>query len=149
VEPRIEVRPAREDDLEALLVLYGQLHEQPPEPAQPALDVLRAILAQPGRHLLVATSDRLVVGTADLLIAANLTHGARPWAIIENVVVAESQRGGGVGALLMRELVAAAHEAGCYRVVLTSDKQRDDAHAFYRALGFEAVAEGFKLYLDD
>ncbi len=45
---------------------------------------MEAILADPARHLLLATVDGEILGTVDLLIAANLTHHCEPWAIIEN-----------------------------------------------------------------
>jgi hypothetical protein len=38
---------------------------------------------------------------------------------------------------------------GCHKVGLLSGKHRLEAHHFYRSMGFEAVAEGFKLYLDE
>jgi GNAT superfamily N-acetyltransferase len=43
--------------------------------------------------------------------------------------------------------VTAARERGCYRVQLTSNKQRGDAHRFYERNGFSATHQGFKRYL--
>jgi len=42
---------------------------------------------------------------------------------------------------------AAAQRAGCYKLALTSNKQRPDAHRFYRRLGFRATHEGFRIDL--
>jgi GNAT superfamily N-acetyltransferase len=61
--------------------------------------------------------------------------------------VAEDQRGRGIGAALLNAAVERAKAAGCYRIQLTSNKLRPDAHRFYRRHGFEASHEGFKLYL--
>ena len=86
-------RPAaRLSDGETLVRLLTQLH--PAYPPQPELvaDVLIAALRAQGRTLLVATIDGVVVGTADLLVVQNLTHGCRPWAIVENVVVDDGKR---------------------------------------------------------
>ena len=141
------LRPARREDLEALLELYGELHEERPLPAgERAAQVLQAILAQPKRHLVVATLDGRRVGSADMLIVENLTHGARPWAIVENVIVAGSVRRSGIGAALIEHLISLARSAGCYKVQLLSARRRQ-AHAFYESLGFEALSNGFKLYL--
>jgi len=46
----------------------------------------------------------------------------------------------------MEYLIKIARDSGCYRIILNSDKRRTEAHHFYRALGFEASAEGFRLY---
>ncbi|HUH79866.1 MAG TPA: GNAT family N-acetyltransferase [Solirubrobacteraceae bacterium] len=106
-------------------------------------------LADPARHLVVATVDGVVIGTADMLIAQNLTHCARPWAIVENVIVSGRHRGTGVGQAVMEHLIGTARAAGCYKIQLLSGDHRAQAHVFYRAIGFESVAAGFKLYLDD
>ena len=84
------------------------------------------------------------VRTADLLIVSNLTHAGDPWAIVENVIVDRAARRGGIGRALMSELLRRCDAAGCYKVQLLSRKHRHEAHAFYRSLGFEPVAEGFR-----
>ncbi len=147
----VSVRQAKPSDLEALLGLYRELagERESPQPAGAAISapVLAQIIAAPDRQLLVGEIDREVIGTVDLLIVTNLTHRATPWAIVENVVVADSVRGRGVGWMLMTHAVELARQAGCYKVQLLSRKERADAHAFYRSLGFDAAAEGFRLYL--
>jgi GNAT superfamily N-acetyltransferase len=47
----------------------------------------------------------------------------------------------------MQTAIARARELGCYRVQLTSNKERPEAHRFYAALGFDPSHEGFKLML--
>lgn len=146
------IRPATADDLDGLLLLYQELAEgspvkMPPHPGQSRL-VLKTILDDPARHLHVAVTSTRIVGTADLLIVANLTHQARPWAVIENVIVAAPARRHGVGTALLQHLVQIASSAGCYKVQLHSGKQRAQAHDLYKKVGFRAVAEGFKLYFD-
>ncbi len=147
------IRRAVATDLERLLALYRELSDAPEEPDRPqgpdADAALAAALADPFRHLVVATLNGDVVATADLLIVQNLTHGARPWGIVENVVVSHTHRGTGVGSAMLEHLIVIARQAGCYKVQLLSGKHRQRAHAFYRAIGFEPVAEGFKLYLED
>ena len=108
-----------------------------------------AIASDRAGHLCVATDGDNVVGAAELIIVPNLTHRARPWAVIENVIVNESIRGRGVGTALLEHLIDLARVSGCYKVQLHSGKQRVDAHRLYRRVGFAPVAEGFKLYFDD
>jgi GNAT superfamily N-acetyltransferase len=147
--PRI--RPAVADDLPVLLDLYRQLAGDRAEslPAGPAVagPVLARILADPTRQLLVADAGGRVVGTAELIVHANLTHGAQPWAIVENVIVAADARRLGAGRALMDHVLAEARAAGCYKIQLLSRGERGDAHRFYDGLGFERSAIGFRRYL--
>lgn len=149
--PAIAVRPATQGDLDAVLGLLEELQSgRRPDGGTPAPgDAARtweSILAQDRRFVLVAEAAGEVVGTADLLIVANLTHELRPWAIVEHVVVAAHARRLGIGKALMAEVVAMVQAAGCYKVQLLSRKERSDAHRFYEAVGFEPAAEGFRRY---
>jgi GNAT superfamily N-acetyltransferase len=66
---------------------------------------------------------------------------------IESMHVDERFRSQGIGGVLLGAAIEAARAAGCYRVQLTSNQTRGDAHRFYLAHGFEASHQGFKLYL--
>lgn len=48
----------------------------------------------------------------------------------------------------MGAVIDRARALGCYRIQLTSNHARHDAHRFYVGLGFEASHQGFKLMLD-
>ncbi len=142
------IRDATLDDLPALVRLLGQLNETAsPAPTERHRAAFDAIAADPRQRLLVLEHDGAVIGTAALVIVSNLGHDGTPYALIENVVVDEAQRGSGHGELLIRYMIEAAHAAGCYKVVLTSRKHRTDAHRFYQRLGFEATSEGFRYTL--
>jgi GNAT superfamily N-acetyltransferase len=148
------VRTAHRDDLPRLLELLSELRERAtpgvaweqaePEAAAGAWD---EILADPRRAFLVAEIDGAVVGAADLIVAPNLTHGAKPLAFVENVVVTSAHRGGGIGRALMAEAEARARDAGCYKVQLLSNELREAAHRFYESLGYRASARGYRRYL--
>jgi GNAT superfamily N-acetyltransferase len=150
--PAILVRAAGRSDLVAVLGLLADLRWDrrgeggTPAPGE-ATRIWESILVQDGRFVLVAEAAGKIVGTADLLIVANLTRELRPWAIVEHVVVAAHARRLGMGRALMAEVVAMAQAAGCYKVQLLSRKERSDAHRFYQAVGFEPAAEGFRRYL--
>jgi GNAT superfamily N-acetyltransferase len=147
------VRAADVRDLEHVLGLYRELAgndpARAPATASTSRDIFVAITSDPGRHLCVATDGEDVVGAAELIIVANLTHQARPWAIVENVIVSQPARGRGAGSALLEHLVEVAKTSGCYKVQLHSGQQRLDAHRLYARVGFRPVAEGFKLYFDD
>jgi ribosomal protein S18 acetylase RimI-like enzyme len=150
----VEVRPAIVADVPALLDLYAQLSEGfgdgPELSVAEGEAIFRGIAAQPDRTLLTATVDGAIAGTVDLLVVRpSLTHHGRPWAAVENVVVGRDFRRHGVGRALMEEAAQRAREAGCHRLQLLSRVQRTEAQAFYRAIGMEASAQGFRLNFDD
>jgi GNAT superfamily N-acetyltransferase len=146
------VRAATEKDIPRILELYRQLAFNPP-PANapgPSLEDCRKVFAEmsatPGYSLLVAEENGEILGTTVLAILPGMAHGTSPFSVVEYVVVDEKRRGQGIGKLLMEYVIARSKEAGCYKIMLTSDKRRKQAHKFYRALGFEASAHGFRLY---
>ena len=149
----MNVRRASQGDLDALLRLYVQLSggNAAAEPAR-AEGALRELLEAPGVTLLVAEVDRAVVGTVTLVVVPNLTHNAQPWAQVENMVTDASVRGSGAGRLLIEECLRIAREAGCYKVQLQSANTRNtaenDAHGFYRHVGFEPSSVGFRYYFE-
>src|SRR5687768_2246554 len=146
------VRRASMGDLDALLRLYEQL-----SPGDSGTDrttsaaALEAILSASNVTLLVADEGQ-VTGTVTLVIVPNLTHGAKPWAQVENMVAGATVRGSGIGRQLIDECLRLAREAGCYKVQLQSGNQRrspeNDAHGFYEHLGFAASSVGFRYYIE-
>jgi GNAT superfamily N-acetyltransferase len=145
----IATRPATADDVPALLALYAGLHpDDPPVPADQAASVWRQIADHPGRTVLVAVLDDAVVGTVDCVVLPNLTRGARPFMLLENVVVAADRRREGVGRTLLMAAGQVARSTNCYKMQLLSRVDRIDAHAFYESCGFRPVAQGYRSYLD-
>jgi GNAT superfamily N-acetyltransferase len=149
----VTIRHASQSDLGGLISLYEELAgaktTAAPDDLASAERTLAEILSDRRRTLIVAVRDGQLIGTADLLVVANLTHHGEPWAIVENVIVAGTAHRTGVGKALIEYLIELARTAGCYKLQLVSGKQRAPAHAFYRSLGLEAVAEGFKIYFDE
>jgi GNAT superfamily N-acetyltransferase len=147
---QIDVRSVTSADLEGLREILSHLHEEPPwndEDADAARVALDAILAEPNRRVGIATADGQVVGTIDVLVVPNLTRRARPWSIIENVVVMPEYRRLGIGRRLMESAIAFATDQGCYKVQLISANRRDAAHHLYNAMGFDADVSGYRRYL--
>jgi GNAT superfamily N-acetyltransferase len=151
-EPPV-IRDATAADLPRLIELYAALGADPAQEQvseTPAPEYVRAfaeISADPRQRLLVIGADGRVVGTAVLIVVPNLSRRGRPYALVENVVVDEAQRGRGYGAALMRYAIEDARRAGCYKIALTSRLHRTEAHSFYERLGFTAESNGFRLAL--
>jgi ribosomal protein S18 acetylase RimI-like enzyme len=75
-----------------------------------------------------------IVGTTTLVLF-RIPTGMRAW--IEDVVVAESARGAGVGEALTLAALERAADAGARTVDLTSRPSRGAANRLYTRLGFE------------
>lgn len=90
-----------------------------------------------------------IVASLQLSFLPGLTnHGA--WrGHVENVRVASSHRGKGLGHQLMQAAIERCQARGCRLVQLTTDKRRERAKRFYESLGFVATHEGMKLRLDE
>ena len=74
-----------------------------------------------------------------------ISHYELPYALVENVVTRPDCRNRGFATACLDFARDLAREAGCYRVQLTSNKARRQAHRFYRREGFANTHEGFKL----
>jgi GNAT superfamily N-acetyltransferase len=86
------------------------------------------------------------IGRAYLYVMNNDLHSA-PFGLLEDVYVDESQRGGGLGTTLVNEVIAAAREAGCYKLIATSRASRPKVHELYGRLGFEKYGVEFRMDL--
>lgn len=147
-------REARDADLSAILALLaddplGKYRELVlPEEADipPAYRAaFRAIASDTRNQLHVAELGGKVVGCFQLTYTPGLTYQGRERATIEGVRVAQTMRGQGIGKAMMEYAIDLARARDCVLVQLTTDKRRDEAHEFYRALGFVASHEGMKL----
>ena len=93
------------------------------------------VLSHPGTTIMGTEVDGRIIAMATLHIMPNMTYGARPYALIENVVTAASRQGEGHGRRVMEELTTLARDAGCYKVMLLTGQGRG-AKGFYEKIGF-------------
>jgi N-acetylglutamate synthase-like GNAT family acetyltransferase len=141
------IRKATPKDIPRILALYEELTEEKISVSSETLQrVFSEIEAMPGQEFLVAEKDGSVGGTLFIQIIPNLSHNARPYAILENMVVDNKYRRQGIGRNLIDHALTRCREAGCYKVQLLSNKKRKEAHEFYRSVGFEDSALGFRAY---
>jgi GNAT superfamily N-acetyltransferase len=146
------IRPATEADLSRVVGLFvlGAVPGAPPvEDASdlaPYAAALREIDDGSGA-VLVAELDGEVVGVCQLIVFRHLQRKGGRCAEIESVHVHPDYRGQGVGSELLRDAMRRARALGCYRVQLTSNSAREDAHRFYERLGLLPSHVGFKIPL--
>lgn len=146
----VAIREALPEDAAVLAVLLDEgalTAKEDPADVGAYRDALVAIAGDPATTVLVAVVDGAVVGMCQLLVFRHLQQRGGRCAEIESMHVAGSFRSHGIGAALLDAAVQRATEAGCYRVQLTSNTARPDAHRFYLRHGFEASHVGFKRYL--
>ena len=139
---KLQIRQATPDDLPAVLALYAQpdMDDGRVLPLQEAQQLLAQFARYPSYHLYVACDDAqptTTVGTFALLVMHNLAHRGTPSAIVEDVVVSPYHQGQGIGRQMMAHARELARQAGCYKLVLSSNQKRERAHAFYASLGFQ------------
>ena len=141
---RTVVRPARPDDLDAMVALYRHLsHEDPlPDPAA-AKAAWQALLGSTLATVFVAESAGQPVASCTLVVVPNLTRSARPWAVIENVVTHAEHRRRGLGRSVLKAALDAAWAAGCYKVMLASGSREEATLRFYDGAGFTRGGKTF------
>jgi GNAT superfamily N-acetyltransferase len=146
----ISIRTATEKDIPRILELYSQFSFQPGDykaaPLEDCRQTLKKMSRVPGCNLLVAEENGEVSGTLFMAILPGMAHGTSPFGVVEYMVVDEKARRKGIGRALMEHCMKLAREAGCYKVMLTSDNRREAAHKFYESIGFQASAHGFRHY---
>ena len=108
-------------------------------------DVNRTNLSAQGIRFSVH-SDGTEFARAYLYLMHNDLH-EEPFGLMEDVFVDESQRGGGLGTKLVNEIIAAARENGCYKLIATSRDSRPKVHELYRRLGFSDHGREFRINL--
>ncbi|MBI2053367.1 MAG: GNAT family N-acetyltransferase [Candidatus Sungbacteria bacterium] len=94
---------------------------------------LARALRDANTYILTAQDGGAIIGTGTLIVMATAT-GLR--GRIEDVVVASSHRGQGIGREIMRRLIAEARRRRLAQVELTSAPARVAANHLYQALGF-------------
>lgn len=130
-------RTASKDDFEDIVRLYHQLNPDDPAITDGAdRSMYDIIIASNWLHIFVLEVEEIIVATAYLNVIPNITRKVSPYAIIENVVTEETQRGKGFGKYLIQEVLNFAWKNGCYKAILQTGSKKESTHEFYKACGF-------------
>lgn len=148
------VRLAGRDDLLAVLSVHARRDDPAaPTPVSSSREMAAwdRMTASPDLTVYLAEFGGVAVGTASMMVMPNVTYGCQPTAFIEAVVVAADHRRRGIATSMLRRALEDARRDGCNKVQLLSHKRHvsDGAHRLYTSVGFEAEAEGFRLYLGE
>jgi ribosomal protein S18 acetylase RimI-like enzyme len=147
----LQIREATAKELPQVLALYAQpgMNEGHALDVAQAREIFDQFARYPSYRLFVAGevgAPEKLLGSYALLIMHNLAHMGTPAAIVEDVVVDRNRRRQGIGRQMMDHAVAQARAAGCYKLALSSNRKREQAHAFYESLGFEL--HGYSYVID-
>ena len=142
----MEIRDALPSDAGAIEALYKTFVVNPA--IEVRADRIDEIRADSRNFLLVAEDAGQLVATAFLTVCLDPMFGFRSYGVIENIVVAEGQRGKGIGRRLLQHIDEIAAREECTKIMLLSSSHRTRAHAFFVRVGFNAEKKrGFVKYL--
>lgn len=110
-------------------------------PSDQALRLYETLQYDENYYIAVAREGDTILGTATGICCQGLGGN---FLVIEDVVVAENQRGAGIGTKLMAQLDSFAVSRNCLYAILVSSGFRKNAHRFYEKTGFTEDVRGFR-----
>jgi len=143
-DPGFVVREARDTDHEAIRELTVRVYVSEGYAGPQYVPSLADVEGRAAHtELLVADAGGQVVG------AVALAAGGGPYAelagpgeaVFRMLVVDPHWRGRGVAHLLVQSCLDRAREAGCHRMVISTEAQMFAAHRLYQRMGFTRAAE--------
>lgn len=141
-------RVVTEGDLLLLRQLYSLMDGDDLLAEDVADRLFTEIVTVPNYDIYFAELNGIVVGTFALLMMPTMMHrGFHRAAVVDAVAVHPDYRRRGIGRSLMEEALRLSREAGCYKMMLSSNVRRVDAHRFYEQLGYEQHGWSFSLQL--
>lgn len=149
---KLLVREARRGDLPVVVNLLAEMDAakvpMAPMPLSRAERIFREMSRYPDYRCYLAfegATSTVPVATFSLLIFDALVHGGAREALLDGVVVTAARRGQGLGRAMIQEAMRLSAASGCYKLALSSNLKRADAHRFYESLGFQQHGVSFAI----
>lgn len=131
------IREITRADLQGLLTLYMQFHDNPmPEQTGELESLWQEILSDEHHHIIVAEEDGRIVSSCVCVIIPNLTHNQQPYAFVENVITDEAYRGKGLATACLNYAKELAVEKNCYKLMLMTGSKLERTLRFYENAGY-------------
>jgi ribosomal protein S18 acetylase RimI-like enzyme len=131
------IREAVESDLAGLLRLYTQLHGNSMPADTAALRALwQRIMSDPGHHIIVAEENGTLAASCVLVVVPNLTHGQRPYALVENMITHPDFRRRGLATACLDSARSIAVHEDCYKIMLMTGSKEQSTLRFYEQAGY-------------
>lgn len=133
------IREIRENELEELLTLYTELHENEiPEKTETLINLWNQIYKDKNHHIIVAIVEEHIAASCVCVIIPNLTHEQRPYAFVENVITSEDYRGQGLATACLNYAKEIAVKENCYKMMLMTGSKKESTLNFYRNAGYNS-----------
>lgn len=135
----MDIRSAKAGDIKNLCELLDLLFEQEiefkPNRANQVAGLTEIIENSEIGRILVIEKDNKIVGMVNLLFTISTALGGRV-ALLEDMIVARTERGKGTGTALLQAAIQLAKELGCKRITLLTDNSNTAAQEYYKKNGF-------------
>jgi ribosomal protein S18 acetylase RimI-like enzyme len=93
----------------------------------------REFLGDPRHHVVVAIADDTIVGFASAVHYIHLDKPPELW--INEVGVASTHQGQGIGKAIMKEILSLGRKLGCKNAWVLTDRYNEPANQLYRSAG--------------
>ena len=133
------IREIVKTDLDDLLRLYMQLHDNPmPVKTAELLQIWDDIFQDKNHHVIVAEQNGEIVSSCVCVIIPNLTHNQQPYAFIENVITDEKHRKKGLATQCLKFAKDIALKENCYKIMLLTGSKKESTLNFYKQAGYNS-----------
>lgn len=141
------VRPARTDELDKLIALYGYLNPEDEFTERSRFEAIwQKIQANRDIYYFVIEEGDVFAASCYLAVIPNLTRGGSPIGFVENVITHPDYRQKGYAAAVLKEAIETSWMHGCYKVMLQSGRKRTEGHKLYEKMGFNKDSKyGYEL----
>ena len=135
----IIIREARESDLLTIKKLTLELIEAMGNTEGIDIKLIaencQNLLSEANSHILVAEIGGVVVGFVNFTTRKTILHRGLS-GLIDEVIIAKSYRGKGLGKQLLSSAIEKSRQLGCCEVEVSTEKTNTKAREFYRQCGF-------------
>ncbi len=94
------------------------------------MDIIQSEAKCSGIKFFIKNDKEEEIGRAFLYLMYNDLRD-EPFGMLEDIFIKESERGGGIGTELVKNVIEKAKELGCYKLIATSRHSRPKVHALY------------------
>lgn len=136
---RHTIRTLAKDDLDLLMNVADDVFDNPIDE-----HLVREFLDDPRHHIVAAITDGQIIGFAS---AVHYIHPDKPRELwINEVGVASTHHGQGIGKAIMKEMLQLGRELGCENAWVLTERNNEAANRLYASVGGQTGDEDTVMY---